>query len=260
MTLALTSNLSSLALPTARGGSSSAGTNGAAGRDDARLKDALTALQSLKRPASKASEEQKAAAAKKVEALKARIKMLRMSSGNPASTAKAVAALARELGAAVKAYAAAGGGSAAVGLQSTATPGPQDTASAEAAEDAEASAEATDETEAEPGEGERTPAAAHPSDPYRKAQERLQADAAERARQNGSQEADAKFAAEAKGLAAELKAMLREAQQKAKRTGDDRAMSADQRTADKALDQVTDAVADLTSPIGSVGVGLSINV
>lgn len=256
MTLALTSNLSSLALPTARGGSSSAGTNGAAGRDDARLKDALTALQSLKRPTSKASEEQKAAAAKKVEALKARIKMLRMSSGNPASTAKAVAALARELGAAVKAYAAAGGGSAAVGLQPTATPGPQDTGSAEAAEDAEA----TDETEAETGEGERTPAAAHPSDPYRKAQERLQADAAERARQNGSQEADAKFAAEAKGLAAELKAMLREAQQKAKRTGDDRAMSADQRTADKALDQVTDAVADLTSPIGSVGVGLSINV
>jgi len=74
------------------------------------MKSAVTALESLKKSRTSVIEERKAAARQKIEQIKARIRMMRMSMpADPKAAAKMVAQLARELGAAVKAYASAGG-------------------------------------------------------------------------------------------------------------------------------------------------------
>lgn len=259
MTVGPTSNLTSMVLSMQRATTSSSGAGGEASPTDARVKTALAALESLTRPASDAAEERKAAAAKKVEALKARIKMLRMSGGDPGATAKAVAALARELGAAVKAYAAAGGSAVSLGVQ-TATSPTAEASGTERQGAAPAEVEVVP-TEASTETGEEEEATASPTDPYRQTIERMQQDAADRARRNSSREADTKFAAEVKGLAAELKAILREAQNKARRE-DDPVSTTDEQAADKALSQVADAVADIGGASGGMAltVGVSISI
>lgn len=276
MSVISTANMAGAALSSQRATAPlSGGSNGARGPDDARLKTALTALESLKRPASDAAQERKAAAARKVEALKARIQMLRMSGGDPAATARAVAALARELGAAVKAYAAAGGGSgtgetqaaaasAAGSASQAADPADAGTdAGTEVSTESQAPAEAGPETagktaDEKTGEAETD---ASPANPYQKTIDRLQADAADRARRNADREADERFSADVKGLAATLKAILREAELKARRENrplDD----AETEAADKVLSQAIDAAQEISTPIDAagaiVGAGVSI--
>ena len=238
-------------------------------RQEARAKDALTALQTLKSQKSSDNEEKKAAARKKVEDLKARIRSLRMTMvGNPEAMAKMAAQLARELGAAVKAYAAAGGSPA--GMSAPATPAAD--ASAGEASGAEASGAegeaqaqaATAGAEAAAGDADETSGqykaaqdASTRNDPYRQVIERQQAQAAEQSRQNADKEADDKFASDVKGLVNELKAILRKAAEEAKRKGET-SESPDQKTADKALAEIDDALGDIASPMAGLGFSLQV--
>lgn len=88
---------------------------------DLKLKTARDALQSLKsRPADGSREGRKAAAQQKLLRLKAQLRQLMVMGGDPKSIARQAAKLAREIGEAAKAYAAAGG----VGAGSTVPPRP----------------------------------------------------------------------------------------------------------------------------------------
>lgn len=240
-------------------------------RKEARAKDALQVLQALKTRQSSANEDKKAAARKKVEDLKARIQSLRMTMvGNPEAMAKMAAQLARELGAAAKAYAAAGGSPA--GMSATPTPAPTPTAdaSAGAASGAEASGAgvgdaqvataegmAADDTANASGEDASGKEASARIDPYRQVIDRQQAQASEQARQNADKEADDKFVTDVKRLASELKAILRQAAEAAKRKGDP-AESPDQKSAEKALAEVDAALEDIASPMAGLGFSLEI--
>lgn len=173
---------------------------------DANLNDARAAVESLKQRTSSASEEAKAAAKKKIEQIKARLQMLQMAMiGDPKGAARMAAALARELGAAVKEYAAAGG--------STAGLGAPEASGAEAAPEA-ASGEVAPETsppetsvEAPDGEAETAKA----SNPYQQAIDAAQARINEQARRSGERQADRDTMDEVKRLAARIKAMAQRA-------------------------------------------------
>lgn len=240
-------------------------------RKAAKAKEALAALQTLREQRSSAGEERKAAARKKVEDLKARIRSLQMTAGgNPEAIAKIAAQLARELGAAVKAYAAAGGSAAGMSGPSAsasqagqASGGEAPAADAPAADapvaaETQASSAAPSDEEASNGRASER-GSANAKDPYRQVIERQQAQAAEQASRSADKEADNKFAADVKSLVAQLKAILHQAAEKAKRDGEPTA-SLDQTSADKALTQVTEALGDMTSPGSGVGLGLSLQV
>lgn len=178
---------------------------------DAKLNDARAAVESLKQRTSSASEEAKAAAKKKIEQIKARLQMLQMAMiGDPKGAARMAAALARELGAAVKEYAAAGGSAAGLGATSGASAtGAIEASGAEAAPEA-ASVEAAPEpsppemsVEAPDGEA----AAAKASNPYQQAIDAAQARIHEQARRSGERQADRDTMDEVKRLAARIKAM-----------------------------------------------------
>ncbi|RZJ94964.1 MAG: hypothetical protein EON88_11710 [Brevundimonas sp.] len=250
---------------------SAASVDAARHRKDDKAKDALAALQSLKSQRSSANEDKKAAARQKVEELKARIRALRMTMvGDPEAMAKIVARLARDLGAAVKAYAAAGGSATGMGMQAApagAGTAPADASGAEASAQGvmpEAAGETAQETPADPdATGEDASAN---KNPYRAIAERQQAEAAEQARKNADKGADARFASDVKSLMNELKAILRQAEQQGKREGDD-GPSPGQDAADKALKEVQGALDDMTSPIsgmgslgGGVGAGMGLGV
>ncbi len=81
-----------------------------------RLRDAKSALATLKQRTSNASDQKKAAAKQRVDQIKARLQMLKMSS--PVDP-KILAQLARELKAAVRSYASAGGSPADLGAMPT---------------------------------------------------------------------------------------------------------------------------------------------
>lgn len=247
MSVTLSASLPTLFAPSP-GAALASGERAADTSGDARVRDARTALDALTRPASDAAEERKAAARKKVEQLKALIRMLRMGGGDPEATAKAVAQLARELGAAAKAYAGAGGGEASV-----ATPA----AAPEGAAAPEATPAPTDPVEEAAAGKTASGEPSTPADPYRQVIERMQAEAADRARRSAGRDADARFAAEVKGLGAELEAMLRAAQRKARLDGE-RLNPNDDRAADEALTQVADAVADIAPPLGGLTLSISI--
>ena len=242
-------------------------------RKAAKAKEAMATLQTLREQRSSANDEKKAAARKKVEDLKARIRALQMTAvGNPEAMARMAAQLARELGAAVKAYAAAGGSSAGLGGASAAAPqGEAETASSD-----EASAEAgvtqtgvtqtgitqTDPSGADPAEAETDASdkpAATRNDPYRQVIERQQAQAAEQARQSADKQADSKFASDVKGLLGQLKAILHQASAQAKRDGD-RTASTEQQSAEKAVTEVTRALSDMETPLAGIGLGFSLQV
>ena len=178
---------------------------------DARLNDARAAVETLKQRTSNASEEKKAAAKKKIEEIKARLQMLQMAMiGDPTGAARMAAALARELGAAVKAYAAAGGSTAGLGAASGApATGALEAGGAEAAPEAETGEvvaetpppEASAETTVEEAE------AAKVSNPYQQAKVRIN----EQARRSGERQADRDTMDEVKRLAARIKAMAQRA-------------------------------------------------
>lgn len=182
---------------------------------DAKLNDARAAVETLKQRTSNASEEKKAAAKKKIEEIKARLQMLQMAMiGDPRGAARMAAALARELGAAVKAYAAAGGSTAGLGAPATAgaettTDAVSGEASGEAqtaAPSAEAEASGRDD-EAAPVEG----AEMKPANPYQQAIDASQARINEQARRSGERQADRDTMDEVKRLAAQIKAMAQRA-------------------------------------------------
>jgi len=241
-------------------------------RKAAKAKDALAALRTLSEQRSSVGEERKAAARKKVEDLKARIRSLQMTAGgNPEAIAKIAAQLARELGAAVKAYAAAGGSTAGMGRPSASASqageasGDQAPAADASVADAPSAAAEVESGSAAPfdeetsNRGKPEPGAGKDTDPYRQVIERQQAQAAEQANRSADSEADAKFAADVKGLVAQLKAILHQAAEQAKRDADPSA-STDEKSADEALTQVTEALGDIASPLAGVAVGISLQV
>ncbi|MFZ5747558.1 MAG: hypothetical protein ACOY45_07845 [Pseudomonadota bacterium] len=171
---------------------------------DDRLAQARSAVATLKDLNSHRSDDAKARAEQKVRELKDRIAALRLVfAGDRKGLARAVAALARELGAAVKEYAAAGGNAAGLGNVGTAA-GP--------AADAQIGAERG--RTAETGTGEPTatqPAAAEPAaqagtDAYRARITRVKA---EERRGDGTR--DAEFARDVRALLRKLKAALADA-------------------------------------------------
>ena len=177
---------------------------------DARLNDARAAVESLKQRTSNASEEKKAAARKKIEEIKAWLQMLQMAMiGDPKGAARMAAALARELGAAVKAYAAAGGSTASLGAASDTTM----TGGADVATDTtsgEAQVEAADAGQPIPSE-DRGAEISRSSNPYQQAIEASQSRIAEQARRSGELQADRDLLGEVRGLAARIKAMAERA-------------------------------------------------
>lgn len=250
----------------------------AARREEARMKSASTALEALKtlkQRRSTTNEDAKAAAQQKVERLKSRIRMLQMmATTDPKGTARLAAQLARELGAAVKAYAAAGGNTA--GMSSTAA-APQ-AVGGEAAADpaanadpaAAASADAVTPVPAEPapnvegeeaatGPGSDDKAEARPN-PYQKAIDAAQADLAERSRNAAERRADQEFMTEAKRLANELKSAVRRAAEALKRTGE--ADAPEQDDAEKAIREVEREIQshEQAMPDATAGIGISITV
>ncbi|PQZ76437.1 MULTISPECIES: hypothetical protein [unclassified Brevundimonas] len=175
---------------------------------DAKLNDARAAVESLKQRTSNASEEKKAAAKKKIEQIKARLQMLQMAMiGDPRGAARMAAALARELGAAVKAYAAAGGSTAGLGGASAPATG-RGEAGAEAAP-SEAQVEAMSVEQPVPTEDQG--AGAKPSNPYQQAIDASQARINDQARLSGERQADRDTMDEVKRLAARIKAMAQRA-------------------------------------------------
>jgi hypothetical protein len=212
-------------------------------RDEQRLRAAKAALQTYDQQRTEAAEERKAIARKKAEDLKARIQMLRMSMpSDPKAAARMIAALARELGAAVKAYGGAGGGLEA-GLAATIAPAAG--AEAVAAETAAPTvpAQTTDSGDLPPDEAE-----AAPTDPYRQAMQAHEARAAEQARKSAAAREDSELAATVKGLMAELKAMARKVEADARKAGD---------APPEDLDGVDQTLQGIQSDLGAAGGGLS---
>lgn len=184
-------------------------------RDEQRLRAARAALQTYDQQRTDAADERKAIARKKAEDLKARIQMMKMSMpSDPQAAARVIAALARELGAAVKAYGGAGGGLE-VGLTAASAPVADASVADVSAPDTAAPEAVAPGAEAPTGDGE-----AAPTDPYRQAQQAHDARAAEQARKSEGARADSEFAATVKGLMAELKAMARKAERDARAQGD----------------------------------------
>lgn len=225
---------------------------------EARLRDSKAAVETLKGRTSQASEERKAEARQKIEQLKARLQMLRsMASMDPEGTARLAAQLARELGAAVKAYAAAGGTGGGGGI----------TAAVPAASGAEgATAEAGDAAtavtveQAPSAENGQTAAKAEdgakPANPYQQAIDEQKAQAAESSRRSGEQRADREFMADVRRLAAELKNLVRAATEKA-RAGDDDALSPQEaQELDKAVADMDRQIGQATSDMGGGMVSL----
>ncbi|RZJ17932.1 MAG: hypothetical protein EON91_07285 [Brevundimonas sp.] len=247
--------------PAATGGAITRGDK-ATERDKAKLDEARAALQALKsRPPTQAAEERKALARKKVDQLKARIRMLQMSASmDPKATARMAAQLARELGAAVKAYASAGGSTAELGLASAgAAPatgeagaqgaqGDADNAPADGeAADAITPAATTDPTTPDTTGNGRAEDGKTSADPYRRLIDEGNARSAALAKRNSESDADREFLTQAKGLANALKAALRQAQN---RQDTEDLSPAERQAADKAS-------ADMDREIAEAGASLN---
>ncbi len=223
---------------------------------EARLREARAAAETLKARSSQASEDRKAAARQKVEQLKARLQMLRsMATVDPKGTARLAAQLARELGAAVKAYAAAGGNASGMtGGGVAAVPASGETGAAESAQAVAASgvpqagAPTADQASEEGGAGQ-TGDGAKPANPYQQAIDEQQAQAAEMARRGGEQKADTDFMADVRKMAAELKALVRAAIEKAK-AGEEDALSPQEAS------ELEKTVAAMDREIGQAGADL----
>jgi len=222
---------------------------------EARLRDAQTAVETLKRRRSEASEERKALARRKVEQLKARLQALQsMASADPKGTGRLAAQLARELGAAVKAYAAAGGSASGLSAATAPAAPASPTVSGDAA------------TTGEPGAAEVGPDGAggarsengeekadgDPSNPYQQAIDAANAKAVEATRRGEESRADAEFSGEARRMAAQIKSLIRQALEK---SSDDASEPA-AREAESAMAALERALADADAP----GVGVSLLV
>lgn len=235
-------------------------------RDRARLTEARSAVETLKANGAgrtgAAAEERKAQARKKVEQLKARLKMMQMGA---AANPRALAQIARELKAAIKAYGGAGGSTA--GLDAGAVPDTTSSqtsvtaggaVSAAVVPGAEAGGESPppttddgspDERGAEPSKDGGTAA----SDPYRRMAETALARGAEASRRGADQDADREFLSGVRELAAILKSLARRAVQEAKA---DPSLRTDADDALKASDAVDKAITETAGDLGATGVSI----
>ena len=233
-------------------------TDAKAKRDTERLRQASQAVETLKRRTDEAKAERKAIAKRKLDALKEQLRQMQMWGASP----RQIAQLAKELAAAVKSYASAGGtdgGGAPGGAETTGAqdaggePASTEAANTDGAEAAQAKA-ATDEAEdtSDAPETETDEAAA--KSPYDKAIAAQQEDARRQARMGAEAEEDRQFLALARSLAKALKAAAdREA---AKTAGSEvnETKAADKATRE-ALRAVDDAERDLSetaSPLSLV--------
>ncbi|WP_448661259.1 hypothetical protein ACG3SL_11515 [Sphingomonas sp. CJ20] len=196
-----------------------------------KLAQAQSAVATLEASKTDQAESAKATAREKVRQLKERLKALQMLAAfDPKAAARAAAAIARELGAAVKQYQDAGGSAGDLGATT-------DAAAPEAAADAGTEAQASDTTDAatpDPADAAKEPA--DPADAKDSDLERYRervAVAQSSARQADGK-ADAEFARDARDAAAQIKALIRRA--KDDRDPDDK----DVRDAEHALAKVED--------------------
>lgn len=222
---------------------------------DAKLNDARAAVESLKQRASNASEEKKALAKKKIEQIKARLQMLQMAMiGDPKAAARIAAQLARELGEAVKAYAAAGGSAAGMGAPATAgTQSATEAVSGEVSGEAQSASPPAEGLAEDQGDGAAPgeEAAAKPANPYQQAVDAAQTRINEAARRNGESQADREVLSEVKRLAAQIKAMARQAANKADG-------SAESDEAERAVARMDREISDAVQALPVAGLSLTI--
>lgn len=225
-----------------------------AAAQEAKLREARAASDALKARSDEASETRKAAARQTIERLKARLQMLRSMAGmDPEGVARLAAQLARELGQAVKAYAAAGGN--ASGMSATGVaPAASAAVSGDAAGATDAGVQAATAEPVTAPETKTDPSAStgdegKSSNPYQQAIDEQKAQAAEMSRRNGEKRADGEVMADVRRMAAELKGLIREATGKAK-AGEDDALSPHEAR------ELDDAAADLDRAIQQAGTDL----
>ena len=244
-----------------------------AAQAEARVRDARAAMEALQQRRTQASDERKAAAKQKIEQLKARLQMLQsMAAADPKGAARLAAQLARELKAAVKEYSAGGGaGFGSIGGADTAVQAPAPDAEPAAAASASTDAAAaqaptptppvttTSGSNAEAGvgeEGREGEEGGKSANPYQQAIDQQQARAAEFSRRTEQARADQEFLGEARKLAAQIRAMVRNAADRA--PGEEGALSPEEARELKA------AVADMDRQIetaqGDLGGSISIIV
>lgn len=245
-----------------------------AAQAEAKVRDARTAMEALQQRRTKASDERKAAAKQKIEQLKARLQMLQsMASSDPKGTARLAAQLARELKAAVKEYSGGGvggfgsiGGGADTAVQaptSGAAPATDAAAPTDAAAQAPTStptvtttasgSDAEGDTSEEGKDGEGDGKAANP---YQQAIDQQQARAAEFNRRTAEAQADQEFIGEARKLAAQIKALVRNATDRMQ--GEEGALSPEEARELKAA--VSDMDRQIETAQGDLGGSISILV
>lgn len=220
-------------------------------RSAARLRDARSAVATLKQMNTNASDQKKAAAKQRVNQLKARLQMLKMSS--PVDP-KVLAQLARELKSAVSSYAGAGGSAGDLGV--TATPAASTpsadagAAQVEAGADAAAAQAVATEQAGEPKQDE----AGSPDNPYQRMAQDAEVKLAEASRRGAASQADRDFLTDVRGLGNQIKAMAKQAfASKA-----DPVERRDAETAEKAAADALKAVDDASKDLNVGGISLTV--
>lgn len=246
-----------------------------AAQAEAKVRDARAAMEALQQRRTKASDERKAAAKQKIEQLKARLQMLQsMAAADPKGTARLAAQLARELKAAVKEY--SGGGAGGFGSIGGGADTAVQTPTSEAALAADASARTDAAAAQAPTPAPTVTTTASGSDaegdasqdgkdgegdgksanPYQQAIDQQQARAAEFNRRTAEAQADQEFIGEARKLAAQIKALVRNATDRA--LGEEGALSPQEARELKAA--VSDMDRQIETAQGDLGGSISILV
>ncbi len=203
---------------------------------DQKARNQLDAMKTLMKAQADSAEKRKTAARQKLERLKQQIAQLRLMGASP----RQIAALARELSAAVKAY---GGGGELIGVSTSAQASPPTATPGDAPADLAAQAlAAQDEASQDPAE------AAKPETPYDKTLRALQEDAARMARRSAEAQQDREFISLARRLANELKAAAEAAARKDSRDARDAQEST--QAADQAVSQTEQALQPGGGPAG----------
>jgi len=238
-------------------------------RAQAKLEKAQAALETLKQfrkdGAGDAAAQRKAAAKQRIDQLKARLRMLQMSS--PVDP-KALAQLARELKAAIKDY---GGTGAGVGVATASPPAASGDAAEAQAGVAPQGAEAvagkapqadppTAPDEPVAADGERAGEAGEPAprseaDPYRRMAEAAQERMAEQSREAAERQEDQKFLDEVRRLAVAIKAAAKRATAEAK---DDPAAEARGQEANEAADAALKEAESAAQALGGAGISITV--
>jgi len=235
-----------------------------------KLQAAKDAAATLKQAKSSQNDTTKAQAKQAVEQLRERIKMLRMMcAGDPKALAKMVASLSKELAAAVKQYAAAGGTETvstevAPADSSAATPASADKPSAEDASAASDTPSADAESAAAPQAADKSaapqsPEAAQKTDAYQK----MVAGLEKQSQLLSAKSAEAKdtndFMKEVRGLANQLKTYLKHATAHMDKA--QQATNPDAADAEKALKEIDKTINDAAASSNALtAVGGSVNV